>query len=193
MSAISAVIEKSSDEVIAQKVQRGELEIFATLIQRYQAKMLRYARKFLFNQQDAEDLIQEVFLKAYINIKSFDSQRKFSSWLYRIAHNEFINALKKKGKEPLPFFDADTLFPHPIAPEATDKKLQADELRQLLNQGLDKLASKYREPLILYYLEELSYKEISEILHIPVSTVGIRLNRAKQAMQKIIKKLNYKI
>jgi RNA polymerase sigma-70 factor (ECF subfamily) len=185
------ITEKITDEAIAQRVQRGELAIFATLIQRYQIKMMRYARKFLFNQQDAEDLTQEIFLKTYINIKSFDSQRKFSSWLYRIAHNEFINALKKKGKEPLPFFDADTLFPHPIAKEATDQKLKDNELRQLLDKCLDKLASKYREPLILYYLEELSYKEIAEILHIPVATVGIRLNRAKQAMQKIIKKLNY--
>lgn len=193
MSNTSTIIEKLSDETIAQKVQEGELEIFAVLIQRYQAKMLRYAKKFLFNQQDAEDLIQEVFLKTYVNIKSFDTHKKFSSWLYRIAHNEFVNALKKKGREPLPFFDADTLFPHPLAKEVTDKDIKDGELRKTINSLLDKLEPKYREPLILYYFEELTYKEISEILHIPISTVGIRLNRAKQAMQKIIKKINYEI
>ncbi len=105
----------NTDEEIAKSVQGGDTAKFGTLVERYEAKMLRYARKFLFGYQDSEDMVQEVFLKAYTNIQGFDANRKFSSWLYRIAHNEFLNAIKKKGREPLPFFDPDTIFPHPVA------------------------------------------------------------------------------
>lgn len=103
-----------TDEEIAREVQAGKMELFGAIVKRYEAKMLRYARKFLFGYEDAEDVVQEVFLKAYINIQSFNASKKFSSWLYRIAHNEFINAIKKKGREHLSLFDLDTLFPIPF-------------------------------------------------------------------------------
>lgn len=179
------------DEEIIQMVQSGEVEPFGALVQRYEAKMLRYARKFLFGYEDTEDIVQDVFLKAYVNIQSFDTSKKFSSWLYRIAHNEFINAIKKKGKEPLPFFDIDVLFPHSVSKEDADKNVNQEELRQVLNGCLSKLHSKYREPLVLYYFEELTYREIADVLRIPVSTVGVRLRRAKKAMKFLCQKLNY--
>ncbi len=112
---------EKTDEEIAVLVQRGDTEPFGELVTRYEQKMLRYARKFLLGKEDAEDRVQNVFLKAYENIRSFDATRRFSPWLYRIAHNEFINAIKKKGKEPLPFFDPDILFPHPISSETADR------------------------------------------------------------------------
>ena len=87
-----------TDEAIVIRVQSGDAESFAMLVERYEQKMLRYTKRFLFQMEDTEDLVQEVFLKAFVNIKSVDTTRKFSSWLYRIAHNESINALKKKKK-----------------------------------------------------------------------------------------------
>lgn len=173
-----------SDEQIAALVQKGDLESFGGLVERYEAKMTRYARKFLFNHHDGEDLAQEVFIKAFINIQSFDSKRKFSSWLYRIAHNEFINAIRKKKNEPLPFFDADTLLPHPSAREDPAKEAENNNLKEILDKSLAKIDAKYREPLVLFYFEELSYQEIAEILHIPVSTVGVRLARGKKFLKK---------
>lgn len=177
-----------SDEEIVKKVQSGEINPFGILVKRYEAKMLRYARRFLFGYEDSEDIIQKIFLKAYVNIQSFDVSRKFSSWLYRIAHNEFINAIKKKGKEPLPFFNPDILFPHPIAKEDINREVEAKELRELLDGYLDKLNPKYREPLVLYYFEELSYKQIADVLHIPVATVGIRLKRGRETMKSLFTK-----
>ena len=112
-----------TDEQVVRMVQSGKVESFGILVKRYQAKMLRYARKFLFNYHDIEDLVQEVFIKAYTNIQSFDASRKFSSWLYRIAHNQFINAIKKKGKEAVPFFDLDILLPRSISKENADKNI----------------------------------------------------------------------
>lgn len=177
-----------TDEELASGVQQGNLHLFGLLVERYEEKMMRYAKRFLFGHHDAEDMVQEIFIKAYTNIKSFDATRRFSPWLYRIAHNEFINNLRKKQREPVPFFDPDTLLPHPIAPERADQQINDREIKEMLTWGLDKLAPKYREPLVLYYFEDLSYQEISDVLQIPVSTVGVRINRGKLALRNLFTK-----
>ncbi len=175
-----------TDEEIAQRVQKGDIDVFGVLVQRFEEKMTRYARKFLFAGDEIKDLVQEVFIKAYVNIQSFDVSRKFSSWLYRIAHNEFINAGKKKNRLPTFAFDLDALFPHLAARETADGDLERRELKEALDKSLDKLDVKYREPLALYYLEDMDYREIADILQIPVSTVGVRLTRGKAMLKKII-------
>ncbi|MEA3452935.1 MAG: RNA polymerase sigma factor [Patescibacteria group bacterium] len=188
---MSQPTDQLTDEEIVSIIRSGETDSFGILVERYEVKMKRYARKFLFGYEDAEDIVQQVFLKAYINIKSFDRDKKFSSWLYRIAHNEFINAIRKKKREPLPFFDSDLLFPRLATKESADKEIKEEELRQIIDKCLDKVSPKYREPLVLYYFEELSYKEISTILRIPVSTVGIRILRAKKTLKSFCEKMNY--
>ncbi len=177
-----------SDEEIALSVQGGNAAAFGILMDRYEPKMLRYARRFLFGYEDAEDQVQEVFLKAYANIRSFDAGRKFSSWLYRIAHNEFINAIKKRGREPVSYLDPDLILPHPVAKERADASIIDRETCELLDRGLSKLDPKYREPLVLFHYEEMDYKEISEILRVPVATVGVRLNRGRAALKKDLEK-----
>lgn len=174
-----------TDESIAAAVQQGNIHIFGLLVERFEPKLLRYARRFLFDYEDAEDLVQEVFIKAYTNIQGFDITRSFSAWIYRIAHNEFINAIKKKGREPLSFFDPDTLFPHPVSKDSPTHNLADTETKQMLDECLNALDPKYREPLILYYYEDMDYNQISEVMHIPSSTVGVRLKRGKAMLQKI--------
>lgn len=181
---------KQADEDIATLVQRGDIEAFGVLMQRYEAKMLRYARKFLFGYEDAEDLVQDIFLKAYVNIQDFDTKRRFSPWLYRIAHNEFINSIKKRGREPIPFFDPDALFPHPLSVDTADRRINERETKELLDRYLGELSPKYREPLILFYFEEMNYQEIAEVLRIPTSTVGVRLQRGRIALRKLIAKFD---
>ena len=176
---------QETDEQIATRVQAGESDGFGELIERYQTKLLRYARKFLLDADDAVDIVQDIFIKTYENIQSFDTTRRFSPWIYRIAHNEFVNALKKRQASRTTFgFDIDTLFPHLTAPETTDSATLERDTRKILEMHLNKLDAKYREPLILYYLQGMDYKEISEILQIPVSTVGVRLARARSMLQK---------
>ena len=173
-----------SDEQLASRVQKGETAAYGELVARYQDKLLRYGNRFLVSPDDAEDVVQDIFLKAYENIQSFDTERRFSPWIYRIAHNEFINALKKrKAARTIFAFDIDTLFPYLTAEETADEGALARDLRQTLEQHLSKLDAKYREPLILYYLEEMDYKEISDILQIPVSTVGVRLARGRSILK----------
>jgi RNA polymerase sigma-70 factor (ECF subfamily) len=181
-----------TDEQIAIAVKQGDSQAFGVLVERFEPKLLRYARKFLFDYEDGKDMVQEVFIKAYTNIQSFDADRSFSSWIYRVAHNEFINAIRKKGREPLSFFDPDTLFPHPTAPTQADDELKKSEVKQMVEKCLEKLDPKYREPLVLYYFEDMGYKQISEIMHIPISTAAIRLKRGKVSLQKIYESLNLK-
>lgn len=178
-------MEELSDEAIAAQVQAGEVEAFGQLLLRYEAKMLRYASKFLIDGEDAADVVQTVFLKAYTNIQSFDAGRKFSSWLYRIAHNEFVNIVAKRSRQPFNLVSLDEVLPHPFASERADTELERNELQKRMELCLQKLDAKYREVLVLYYYQELSYTEIADVLHIPVSTVGVRLTRAKKAISNL--------
>lgn len=179
-------MKETSDEIIVSRVQNGDVEAFASLMERYEKKITRYGKKFLSQPDDIKDIVQEIFAKAYVNIKSFDCKRKFSPWIYRIAHNEFVNALKKKKSEKLAFVDFDLFFPHPAAKETADSDIERADLRRLFDGYIGKLPMKYREPLILYYFEEMSYREIADVLRLPVSTVGVRLQRGKEILRKSI-------
>lgn len=179
-----------SDEAVARRVQEANVQEFGILVERYERKISRYARKFLSDQEEIKDIVQDVFLKAFENIQSFDATRRFSPWIYRIAHNEFINAIKKKTTSRIfSLFDFDTLLPQPAARETADGPAQKEQMKSALEKGLGALDPKYREVLVLYYYEEMDYKEISDILHIPVSTVGVRLRRGKEKMKKVASNL----
>jgi RNA polymerase sigma-70 factor (ECF subfamily) len=177
-----------TDEEIAVLVQKGDVESFSQLIERYEPKMTRYARRFLFDGDEAKDLLQEVFIKAYVNIQSFDATRRFSPWIYRIAHNEFVNAIKKRKKDKnlISLTYLDILFPHPTAKETADDDAKRKELKGMLERSLDKIDPKYREPLTLYYFEDMDYKEIADIMQVPVSTVGVWLQRGRAMLRKMV-------
>ena len=184
---------QQSDEEIVALVQAGDIDLFGVLIHRYKEKMIRYARKFLSDNEDINDITQEIFIKVYTNIQDFDTRRKFSSWLYRIAHNELVNALKKRKKNILPLFDLDTFLPHSLRDDSLSQNINRLDTQRMIDKCLDGLDPKYREPIILYYSEDLSYKEIAEVMRIPISTVGVRIKRAKEIMKSIFKKLGYNL
>lgn len=178
-----------TDEELVKAVQRGDKEEFGILVARYGEKLFRYGRRFLSGQENIEDVVQEVFLRAYQNIRGFDTSQKFSPWIYRIAHNTFVNALKKSSRSPLSFFDFDTFAAHPVYEDPSEKEREQKEMRVMIEKGLDSLNANSREIIILYFLEEQSYREISDILRIPIGTVGIRLKRAKEALRAAYEKL----
>src|SRR4030067_442486 len=91
--------EKLSDEEIIKKVRSSDQDLYAVIIKRYENKLLRYAINLIKDKNKAVDIVQESFIKAFINLKGFDIKKKFSSWIYRIVHNEAVNALKKYQKE----------------------------------------------------------------------------------------------
>jgi RNA polymerase sigma-70 factor (ECF subfamily) len=181
------VIDERSDEEVAHAVQGGDQEAFGILMDRYIPKLTRYGARFLADHDAIEDVVQEVFLKAYRAIQSFDVSRRFSPWIYRIAHNAFANVLREKaGVRLFSLFDFDTILPHPLARETADGPSERRETRELLDGALGQIPPKYREPLVLYYYDEMSYTEIADILKVPVATVGVRLSRGKALMKKAL-------
>ncbi len=187
-------LEKMSDADLVALVQSDKSDdvhsAFAELVGRYEGKMTRYANKFLYSYEDRQDAVQDVFVKVYKNINSFNMSQRFSPWVYRIAHNTFINHIKKNKHEKLAIFDADQFFAwHAVDESAVSDSKQREE-REVLNQCLEKLDAKYREPLVLYYFAQKDYKEIAEILELPTATVGVRLRRGRVKMKDIYNIIN---
>lgn len=179
-----------SDELIAAAVQMGDVDAFGELMDRYEAKLKRYGRKFLARQNDIEDLVQDVFIKAYEHMQSFDTSLRFSPWIYRIAHNLFVNELKRKSKYSIAAFDPDVILPFLPAKETADSDLLDSESKEEIDKLIGALPVKYREVVVLHYLEEMSYQEISDILQIPVNTVGVRMTRARHKLKGLYEEKN---
>ncbi|MFA6486143.1 MAG: RNA polymerase sigma factor [Candidatus Magasanikbacteria bacterium] len=173
-----------SDEQLVVVVRTKNKELYSEIIRRYQVKLTHYLRRFIHSHDELEDVLQEVFIKSYRNLNGFDISKKFSSWIYRIAHNEAINHIKKYSKELLRLDDEDW----DRADKAIDMAGAIDTAmaRQKIERELARMKSKYSEPFILCYFEQKSYDEISEILHLPPSTVGVRIMRAKNILKKVI-------
>lgn len=185
-----AILNDKTDEEIDIEIKNGDREKFGILIDRYIDKLKRYGRKFIQNTVDIDDLVQDIFIKTYQNLESFDDTRKFSPWIYRIAHNEFVNQIRKKITQKMMFIDFDTFFPHPEATERADADTEKFFTDSILEKYLNQLDSKYREVLVLYFYEDMDYKEIGEVLAVPVSTVGVRIIRAKEKLKLLIKDKN---
>lgn len=175
-----------TDEVLAKLVQGNNQEAFGVLMDRYQTKLLRYGRRFLAQDANIVDVVQDVFVKTYENIQSFDATRRFSPWIYRIAHNAFVSEIRKKKREPFTYIDLDSILAHPsyeFDPAADEERAG---MQALIDKGLNSLKPAYKEVIILYYIENQSYQEISDILQVPVGTVGVRLRRARQALKEYV-------
>lgn len=171
-----------SDEEIASLAAKDQ-ELFLHIVKRYKAKLLRYIIRISgLDPEAAEDVLQDVFIKVYQNLNDFDSGLKFSSWIYRIAHNQVISNFRKIQARPQKAgFDLDDDMIKNIASELDlQRDLDARILETRIAAVLDRLKPKYRDALVLRFLEEKSYEEISDIMRKPVGTVGSLINRAKK-------------
>lgn len=169
-----------SDEALVVEIRIKDKERYVELVKRYQGKLLRYAAYLVHDEQKALDIVQDSFIKAYINLNGFDAKKKFSSWLYRIVHNQAMNYVKKYRKEVPILEDMDYQSNENIE-ESYIKK----EIQQQAQGCLREMPVLYSEPLALYYLDGKSYDEISDILRIPMGTVATRMNRGKVLMKKL--------
>jgi RNA polymerase sigma-70 factor (ECF subfamily) len=171
-------------------------QYFYCLIERYEKQILYYILRISSsNKEDAEDILQEVFLSVYENLNDFDQILKFSSWLYRIAHNKTISHWRRKESRPKTISTNDgenELFNILPSDENIllnlENQCTSDEIQEILFN----LSAKYREVLILKFLEEKNYKEISDILKKPMGTIATLINRAKKQFQVEAQKLNIK-
>ena len=183
--------ETMSDEQLVQLSLKDQ-DSFYYLIKRYEPKILHYIKRITnISPEESEDLLQEIFIKVYRNLNRFNRKLKFSSWVYRIAHNEIINQYRKK-KSYSATIDSfaendDTDYLAGFIGEALDidNDYISRENAEKVRAALAKLPDKYREVLILRYFEDQSYKEISDILRKPAGTVATLINRAKSKFRKI--------
>ena len=155
---------------------------FSYLVHRYRDKLSRYIRRLSsLGPEEIEDVLQNIFIKAYLNLNEFDSSLKFSSWIYRIAHNEVIDNYRRSKARPK-LLDSD-ISDSQVKELAGDFDLFADiaksELRTRINEAINLLDPKYREALVLKFIEDKDYKEISDIIKKPMGTVASRINKAK--------------
>ncbi|MCK5022073.1 MAG: sigma-70 family RNA polymerase sigma factor [Candidatus Pacebacteria bacterium] len=188
-------IDKKTDEDLVFLVLENQ-DYFLYLVRRYEKKLGRYISRISnLSSDDMEDILQDVFIKIYKNLNAFDTSLKFSSWAYRITHNEVISNYRKlKNKATVISFDLDGEFIKNIADDLDiEKNLNLKDLKTDISLILNKMDLKYREVLILKYLEEKKYNEISDILKKPEGTVATLLNRAKKQFLKIVDELNLKI
>lgn len=173
-------LSKLSDEEIVKIVRSRDKEIYSEIIERYQQKLLRYSNYLINNDQMSLDVVQEGFIKAYINLNSFNIKKKFSSWIYRIVHNEAMTLINKSKRNIL----MNDEIEYDSGVNLEDEIIKG-ELINKTHDCLDKTPILYKEPLTLFYLDEKSYEEISDILRIPINTVGTRISRAKRIMKKL--------
>lgn len=176
----------SDQELIRKSLE--QVDYFSCLYERYEPLLLRYVKRMgVVTNEEAEDVLQDAFLKIWKNLNAFDPSLKLSSWLYRIVHNEAISCLRKKhsfGKNRKEVFD-DFRFANLPEEEALHNLTTLEEQDRHIYEILDQLPLKYKEVLVLKFLENMSYEEISDVLKIPEGTVATRINRAKKAFRKI--------
>ncbi len=176
-----------ADDDIAEMVIKDP-NSYKYIIERYEKKLLGYIRRILFvSKEDAEDILQDVFIKAYKNINSYDSKYSFSSWIYRIAHNESVSFLRKK-KKIIECNQDDEIFDRISSDEDIEDDFLKDLKKKEVRELLTKLNPKYREVLVLRYFEDMEYNQISDILHTSMGNVSSLISRGKKEFKMLVER-----
>ncbi len=174
------------DEELVKMVRENNQELFVEIVRRYQQPLYRYASTLARDQEVAQDIVQEALIKAYTNLRSFNTKKKFSSWMYRITHNQAMDYFRSQRKytslELLP-----ELLHSLVSKSDVEATLDEQLLREKVDQVIDQLPLQYRGVVALYYLEGKKYAEISEVMQVPEGTVATWLRRSKVLLAKALK------
>lgn len=187
---------KSQEITDEQLVQQSldNLEAFSGLVERYETKLKFYILRIShFSDLEAEEILQDVFVKAWKNLNGFDEDLKFSTWIYRIAHNETISAFRKaksRGETEQAQLDPELFDALPGSDDFVadlDQNFTTEQVQQILKL----LPDHYREVLILRFVEDQSYEEMADILQKPPGTIATLLNRAKKEFKNTYLRQNH--
>jgi len=182
------------DNIVVQQVKEGKAESFEILVERYQKQVYNIAYRFTGNRDDAYDLSQEAFLKAYRGIKNFRQDSSFKTWIYHIASNVCRDFLRKENKvykvsidEPVQSEHGDMEKQLADSSMGPDEAYESKELSEFIQDIINDLQQEYKEVIILREMQQLSYEEIAKVLDCSIGTVKSRLNRARKILKdKII-------
>ena len=187
--------EETTDEVLVQRVQAGDKKAFDLLVLKYQHKIVQLVNRYVRDRDEAMDIAQETFIKAYRALASFRGDSAFYTWIYRIAINTAKNYLATRARRPsdddidiqdAEQFEAESTLKDHNTPEGV---LLSEELAQVILVALEELPEELRTAISLRELDGLSYDEIAEVMACPVGTVRSRIFRARESIDKKMKAL----
>lgn len=173
--------EASDAELVARSLE-GDTAAYGELVARHQRVLFNVALRMAGNREDAQDVTQIAFVKAYRSLASFDRRRKFFSWIYRILWNETVNLVQRRPRfEPL-----DDEMPAGAA--APDRDSEEREERDLIQEAIGELPVDYRQVIVLRHFAQLSYQEMSRVIDLPEKTVKSRLFTARRLLGSILER-----
>jgi RNA polymerase sigma-70 factor (ECF subfamily) len=185
-------VEPASDAELVARALAGSQEAFRELVIRFERPVYTLVLRMVHDAAAAEDLAQEVFVKAYRHLATYDPQRKFASWLFKIAHNTTIDHLRRGGLETVPLAAAASGedegaggLAAVLSDDGAESPAAAAERRAMaraLERAIGELRPEYREAVMLRYVEGLSYQEICDALEMPLGTLKTNLHRARKAL-----------
>lgn len=183
------------EAALVERARQGDQAAFTELVDKYERRVFRIARHITGNQEDAEDVLQETFLKAYSHLKSFEGQSKFYTWLVRIAVNEALMKLRKRKTDRSVSLDEeldtgeDTVVREiAVWEDDPEQKFSREELREILDKAVDSLRPAFRTVFVLRDIEDLSTEDTAKALDLSIPAVKSRLLRARlQLREKLTK------
>lgn len=179
---------REQEAMIVQRIIGGETEAFELLVLEYQKNVYNVALRLTGNAEDAADMAQEAFIKAFNSIASFKGDSRFSVWLYRIVTNVSLDFLRSRARRPVGSLSTENDEGETVEMEIADESLSPERLLesklscQAVRQGLDSLPEDYRRILLLREIQGLSYDEIAQVLELEIGTVKSRIFRARKKL-----------
>ncbi|MBM3739951.1 MAG: sigma-70 family RNA polymerase sigma factor [Acidobacteria bacterium] len=181
----------SGEEILVQNAKSGDVRAFTELVNRYNRRIFRLARHITQNQEDAEDVLQEVFLKAYTHLHTFEGNARFYTWLVRIAVNESLMKLRKRKTdkeisldEPVSAGEDEVTREIAVWDGSPEARFSQTEIRRILDDAVDTLAPIYRTVFLLRDVDELSTEDTAETLGLSIPAVKSRLLRARLQLRE---------
>ncbi len=183
--------DKVTDETLIARFQQGDVQAFDVLVRRYKDQLLNYVYRFVGNRVDAEDIVQETFLRVFKNKHYYKEIAKFSTWVYTIAGNLAKTELRRRKRRKVfsvsNFVNEERDYDIPDMDQTPEQKVDGSLKDDIIQKAIDKLPSKFKEVILLRDVQGFSYEEISQILNIPLGTVKSRVNRGRLKLQEDLK------
>jgi RNA polymerase sigma-70 factor (ECF subfamily) len=178
-----------TESEIIRRVLDGETHVFAVLVSQYQRKALSLAERMMQDSEEARDLVQDAFVKAYRSLGSFNQDSTFSTWFYRIVYTTCLNALDKRKRTPVHDVIDEETSPVWVNPRVF-VDMERQQIDDVLHEELRNMPSAYSTIMELFYIDDFSYEEIVNITGLPLGTVKTRLNRGRtQLREALLKRL----
>ncbi|OGB63792.1 MAG: RNA polymerase subunit sigma-24 [Caldithrix sp. RBG_13_44_9] len=180
-----------SDEQLIARFQLGDVQAYDILVRRYKDQLLNFVFRFVGNRTDAEDIVQETFLRVYRNKHMYKEIAKFSTWVYTIAGNLAKTELRRRKRHKVfsvsNFVNEERDFDIPDRDHSPERKVDSNIQENIIQKAIEKLPIKFKEVIVLRDIQEFAYEEISQILNIPLGTVKSRVNRGRLKLQEDLK------